>query len=156
MIKVCDTVFVFVRLPRMFLSVDCLFEKRIRKLPCISFISHLHIKLRMISRSVPGLAIDSPRDVRGRGLTTCLLYDGPLLALWVFLMINGICCSVQVCYSGDELFIDFLPLFIFHTLPRFSYYLSSQMILFWNSFNTKYFALPHCKDIASTLSDRVI
>ena len=46
-----------------------------------SFISDLHVKLRIISRGVPGFATASPCGVWGHGWTTCLLFDGPLSGL---------------------------------------------------------------------------
>ena len=46
-----------------------------------SFISYLHAKRRKISRRVPWFATGSTCGVWGRGWTTCLLYDGPLLSL---------------------------------------------------------------------------
>ena len=47
-----------------------------------SIISNLHAKLRIIGRRVPGFATGSHCGVWGRGWTTCLLYDGPLLGLF--------------------------------------------------------------------------
>ena len=86
-----DTVPVHIHIPRMFLSTDYLFEiknglgKLLRTLDTI---------LRKINRSVPGLATDSPCGVWGRGLTICLLNDGPLLGL----CLNSV--GVKVWYGG--------------------------------------------------------
>ena len=50
----------------MILSADLLVEKKgLNKLPQTYFISDLHIKLRIVSRSVAGLATDSACSVWG-------------------------------------------------------------------------------------------
>ena len=82
-------IFVFIRIPKLFLYTNCHFEKRMYNLPRSSFISKLHTKQRIIRRNIPGLATDSPSGVWGNGWTTFLLYDGPLLGLW-FQMISGV------------------------------------------------------------------
>ena len=64
-----DTISVLIHLPRMFLSAD---ENVLDKLPTTACISYYHIKLRMIYRSVSGLATDSPCGVWG------LLCNDPL------------------------------------------------------------------------------
>ena len=72
---VWDAVSIFNHLPRMFLSTD--FAFRITDWTCCHW-PHLHAILRIISRSVSGLATDSSCGVWGRGWTTCLLHDSPL------------------------------------------------------------------------------
>ena len=58
----------FICLTRMLLSTNFRFEKNgFDKLLCSSFISNLHTKLSMISRSVTGFATDFPCDVSGSG-----------------------------------------------------------------------------------------
>ena len=71
---VWDSVSIFNHLPRMFLSTDFAFQ--ITDWACY-FGSHLHAILRIISRSVSGLATDSHCGFWGRGWTTCLLHDSP-------------------------------------------------------------------------------
>ena len=72
---VWDAVSTFNHLPRMFLSTDFAFW--ITDWTCCHG-PYLHAILRIISRSVSGLATDSPCGVWGRGWTTCLLHDSPL------------------------------------------------------------------------------
>ena len=48
------------------------------------FTSDLHIRLRIVSRGVPGSATDYRCGVRGYELTTYLLYGGPILGLCCF------------------------------------------------------------------------
>ena len=63
-------------------SVDGIFSNnRLNKLSWTPYISNIHIKQRIIGRTVPGLATDSPWGVWGRIWTICLLYGGPLLGL---------------------------------------------------------------------------
>ena len=69
---------IFSHLPRMFLSTY--FAFRITNWTCCHG-PHLHGILRIISRGVSGLATDYPCGVWGRGWTTCLLHDSPLLRL---------------------------------------------------------------------------
>ena len=49
--------------------------------PWNSSISYLHTILSIMSMIVSGLGTVSPCGVRGRGWTTCLLCDGPILGL---------------------------------------------------------------------------
>ena len=72
---VWDAVSIFNHPPRMFVSMD--FAFRIMDWKCCHG-PHLHAILRIISRSVSGLATDSPCGVWGRGWTTSLLHDSPL------------------------------------------------------------------------------
>ena len=72
---VWDAVYIFNHPPRMFLSTDFAFQ--ITDWTCCHG-PHLHAILRIISRGVSGLAIDSPCGVWGRGWTTSLLHDNPL------------------------------------------------------------------------------
>ena len=72
---VWDAVSTFNHLPRMFLPTDFAFW--ITDWTCCHG-PYLHAILRIISRSVSGLATDSPCGVWGRGWTTCLLHDSPL------------------------------------------------------------------------------
>ena len=83
MFHVWVTVSLIVHLPRMFPPTDILFEKK-KRIGLVSidlFISYLHTLLVIINRSVSGLATDSPCGVWGRGLTTCLLCNGPILGV---------------------------------------------------------------------------
>ena len=84
------------------------------KLPRTSSTWDLRTILKINSREVPGLATDSPCGVWGRGWTTCLLYDGPLLGLGFYLSVG-----VNIWYSAEVVSLDFLPLFMFYTLPMF-------------------------------------
>ena len=59
------------------------FDKRLDKLPWTSFMSNLLFLQMIISRSVLVSANDYPCGVWGLGLTTCSLYDGPLLSLYL-------------------------------------------------------------------------
>ena len=95
-----------------------------------SFIIYLYTKLTIISKGVPGLATDSPCGVWGRGWTTCLLYDDPLLGFRFWINVGG-----YAWYSGEELCIDLLHYPCFYTLPKFFLAFSSQIILLWNSHN---------------------
>ena len=56
-----------------------------------------------------------------------------------------------VC-SGEEFSIDFWLLFVLYTLPKFCPLFSSQIVLLWNIFITKYFVLSYSIDVVSTLS----
>ena len=53
-------------------------KKRIGLVSIDLFISYLHTLLMIINRSVSGLVTDSPCCVWGRGLTICLLCNGPI------------------------------------------------------------------------------
>ena len=72
---VWDAVSTFNHLPMMFLSTGFAFW--ITDWTCCHG-PYLHAILRIISRSVSGLATDSPCGVWGRGWTTCLLHGSPL------------------------------------------------------------------------------
>ena len=75
-----ETASAFIRVARMFLSTDLVFEKNgLDKLSWTSFISDL--LLRIIITGVPGLATDCPCGVWDHGWTIYFLYDGPLLGL---------------------------------------------------------------------------
>ena len=73
---VWDAVPIFNHLPRMFFCTDFAFQ--ITDWTCCHG-PHLHAILRIISRGVSGLATDSHCGVYGRGWTTCLLHDNPLI-----------------------------------------------------------------------------
>ena len=98
--NVWDTVSTFIHLyPRaLFLN------NGLDNIQWTSFISDLYIKLMIISRRVTGFATGSPCGVWGRELTTCLLYDGPLLGLCFQ---NDIWCVILVYWRG----------FIFSSIP---------------------------------------
>ena len=69
--------FLYFHIPRMFISTD----NRLGDLPQTHFISDSHTQLEMISKSVPGLAIDTPCSVCCRGWTTHLVYGSLVLYL---------------------------------------------------------------------------
>ena len=98
----------------------CIMRPQWGKIPWISFISDLHIKLSIISRSVPGLATDFLCCVWGHGWITCLMYHGPV--------------DVWVWYSGYDFSIDFLPLSLFDTLPKFCLLFCFLNDFIWNNF----------------------
>ena len=95
-----------IRFLQLFVSLRCFYPRAfywkngLGKLPWKSFISDVHTKIRMISRSIPVITTDSTYGVWGCGLTTGLLYGGSLLCL-CFQMTFG----VQVWYGGEEFFI---------------------------------------------------
>ena len=66
-IDVWDAVSTFINRHKLFLTRKFCFEQRVGQFIMDPLISYLHIKIRIISRSVPGLATDSPRCVKGHG-----------------------------------------------------------------------------------------
>ena len=80
MFIVWATVSTIVQLPRLFPPTELL-NNGLDLFPWTSFTSCPHTILKIFSRSGSGLATDSPCDVWGRGWTTCLLCDGPILCL---------------------------------------------------------------------------
>ena len=98
-------------------------HKRIGKLPRTSSIGDLHTILRIVSRGVPRLATDCPS---GCGWTTWLLHDGELFGLYFKLSVD-----VKCWYGGKDISLDFLPLLMFHILPKFclSFLLSNHFTL---------------------------
>ena len=66
-----------------------------------------------------------------------------------FRFLNGV--GVQVCYRGEDFFLFFCLYSCLHSLSKFCLLLTSQMILLWKSFHTKYFVLPHSIDAVPTL-----
>ena len=63
---------------RMFLSLDPLSEYRIQHGTIGPFYVASRYSTRILYKGVSGFATDCPCDVCCRGLTTCLLYVGPL------------------------------------------------------------------------------
>ena len=94
---------------------------RMDKLPWTYFISDLHTKLKIINRSVPGLATDSSCGVCGHGWPTCLLYAGP---------VSGLCFEMIVWYSGEVFSVALLPLFMFYIIEKFALTLPTNNILY--------------------------
>ena len=80
------------------------------------FMSDLHIKRRIISRSVSIVATDSSCCVWDRGWTTCLLCGGPII---FFLFLNVNWCVSLIWWKG-----------IFHWCFAFIFL---YIILLWNS-----------------------
>ena len=63
---------------------------------------------------------------------------------------------MKVWYGGEIIFSWFFAFINFYTLPKFSYYFSSQIDLLSNSFiYAKYFVLIFSIDIVSTLSNYI-
>ena len=97
-------------------------------LPRNSFTSYVRTKLRIINRSLPNLANDSPCRVWSRGWTICLLYmgRGALLCL---------CCYWQLMsHLGRYLFYLFLGFIHFcKDNMRCACYISCQMIYILSS-----------------------
>ena len=82
--------------------------------------------LRIIGRSVSGLATDSPCGVWGRGWPTCLLHDSPLFGSQFKRRVGMYVCS-------DIWYIQY------HFLPRFT--VSSMKLVFFYSIIT-FFHIP--------------
>ena len=99
---VWDAVSTFNHLPRMFLSTDFAFW--ITDWTCCHG-PYLHAILRIISRSVSGLATDSPCGAWGRGWTTCLLHDSPLFGSHFKMRVG------MYVWSDISYIYYFLPLF---------------------------------------------
>ena len=95
------------------------------KLVKTSFMSDLYTKLRIISRSVPGLVTDSPCSVWGFKQTSCLLCDGPLLGLYF----NDSRCVHSVKWRG--IFYTCVTLFLFLYIIKvfLSIFLSNDLTL---------------------------
>ena len=77
MINWCDSVSVFMRLLKMFLSEDFIFEKRIGFHGPPLYPIYI-ITFTIIGKGVSGQATDSSCGIWGRGWTTCPLCDSPL------------------------------------------------------------------------------
>ena len=96
-------------------------------------IRDLQTIIKIISRGVAGVATDYPCSVWGRGWTTCLLYDGPLLGLgficqlvwkfiwwkWVVLLIS----CLYLCFMRYPTFAYYFPLKLFYSQIAFMYFL---------------------------------
>ena len=86
------------------------------KLPWTSFISDWHTKLRIISKSAPGLATDSHCVLWGYGWTVCSLCGGPLL---------GSCFKGHLVCKFRTVERNFLLISCFypglHTSPKFCF-----------------------------------
>ena len=70
---------------RMFLSLDLLPEYRIQHTIGLLYVTSIY-STKIFYRGVSGFATDCPCGVCCRGLTTCLLYVGPL---FVYLLLNN-------------------------------------------------------------------
>ena len=81
------------------------FSKGLGMLPWISVVPDLHTKLRIINKSVSGLANDFPSSVWGRGGTTCLLDCGLHLG-WCFFKWH----LVRQFSKVERIFLQILPL----------------------------------------------
>ena len=68
--------------PGIFRSKDLLFKQRIGHVIRISFVSDSYVKLKIISRSFPGLTTVFPCSVWCREWTNCFLYGGLHWGLW--------------------------------------------------------------------------
>ena len=71
----------------------------------VSYLDGIRTILRIISRSVSGLATDSPCGVWGRGWTTCLLHDSPLFGSHFKMRVG------MYVWSDISYMYYFLPLF---------------------------------------------
>ena len=89
-----------------FYSWTFFLNNRLGMLPWQSVVPDLHTKLRIISKSVSGLATDFPCSVWGRGWTTCLLNGILLLLGWCFLKWQLVCQFT----IAERIFLRILPL----------------------------------------------
>ena len=102
---------------------------------------YLHAILRIISRSVSGLATDSPCGVWGRGWTTCLLHDSPLFGSH-FKMRVGMWVWSDISY-------------IYYFLPLFTVSRTKPVIFFYSVITFSYikcFVHSYTVDVVFTLS----
>ena len=98
----------------------------------------IHTKLSVINRRVPGWDTDSPCGVWGRGWTTCLLYGGPPLGLYIQ---RQLVCKISIV-EENLILISFLLYYLsnnFH--PKVAFY-------------TKYIVLSYSIAVVSALSNK--
>ena len=113
-----DAASIFNHLPMMFLSTD--FAFRITDWTCCHG-PHLHAILRIISRGVSGLAIDSPCGVWGRGWTTCLLHESWSVSLeWYFIYLLFLAPVHGFMHENSD-FLLYNNLFIYQLLCTLIY-----------------------------------
>ena len=77
---------------------------------------------RIFYRGVPGFATDRPCGVWCRGLTTCLLYVGPLFGNLVWMIVG-----LQVWHKGKQLFCCF---WLFYILMSYNIILYFRLPIF--------------------------
>ena len=129
-----DAASLFNHLPMMFLSTDCFSNKGLNKLP---WTSYFHVMLGIVGRGVSGLTIDSHCGVWGRGWTTCLLHDSPLLGSHFEMRVD-----VWVWNEISYIYYCFLPRFAVLCVG----------LVFFNYMITKYFVHSYTVDVVFTVS----
>ena len=118
-------------LPGCFLSLDLLWEYRIQHGANGPLYVTSSYSTWIFCRGVSGFATDCPCGVWCRGLTTCLLYDGPLLSL-MFLK-WPLACTFVVMKRNFQSIFAFVYVFVYYA--RFTYYFSSlYSCLLWHNF----------------------
>ena len=113
-----------------------------------------HTMIRIISRSVPGLATDSPHSIWGHRWITCLLYGGPLSGLcflnWQLICKFGVvernlllisCLYSCLCMLPKFWLLFFINGFLFWNnlfilITLYSHRCSIDSFLLWKTLNT--------------------
>ena len=129
---------------RMFLSLDILPEYRIQHTIGLLYVTFIY-STRIFYRGVSGFATDCPCGVWCRGLTTCLLYVGPLFG---YLLLNNSWAVGLTCWIVNSHYF-FLYFDIYNCICLYTsyYFLAVSSIL--NTFHRR--SLYTFYDIADPL-----